>query len=76
MDTRHELQQVMWEVIAEMERARLQGDADQAQVLERIAWRLIEGVPGRFDCQIRKHQRSGYDPSRKFSGLAFMSCLY
>jgi hypothetical protein len=48
----------MWEVIAEMERARLQGDADQAKRLERIAWRLIgviEGMPGRSDCQIRKH---------------------
>ncbi len=45
----------MWEVIGEMERARLQGDDDQAWRLERIAWRLIEGMPGRSDCQIRKH---------------------
>jgi hypothetical protein len=36
MDTRHELQQVLWEVIAEMERARIQGDGDQARRLERI----------------------------------------
>jgi hypothetical protein len=41
MDTRRELQQVMWEVITEMERARVQGDDDQAQRLERIAWRLV-----------------------------------
>jgi hypothetical protein len=48
MDTRHELQQAMWEVIAEMERARLQGADDQARRLEQIAWRLvgvIEGMP-------------------------------
>jgi hypothetical protein len=58
MDTRHDLQQVLWEVIAEMERARLKGDDDQTWRLERIAWRLIgviEGMPGRSDCQIRKH---------------------
>ena len=58
MDTRSELQQVMWEVNAEMERVRLQGDDGQALRLERIAWRLIgviEGTPGRSDCQIRKH---------------------
>ena len=58
MDTRHELQQALWEVIAEMERARLKGDEDQAQALERIAWRLIgviEGMPGRSDCQISIH---------------------
>ena len=58
MDMRAELQQAVWEVIAEMERALLQGDDDQAQMLERIAWRLIgviEGMPGRSDCQIRKH---------------------
>ena len=58
MDTRHELQQAMWEIIAEMERALLQGDDDQARRLERIAWRLIgviECMPGRSDCQIRKH---------------------
>ena len=41
MDTRHELQQALWEVIAEMERARLQGDDDQEQRLERIGWRLV-----------------------------------
>ena len=58
MDTRHELQQVLWEVIAVMELALLQGDDDQAQLLERIVWRLvgvIEGMPGRSDCQIRKN---------------------
>jgi hypothetical protein len=45
-------------VIAEMERVRLRGDADQAKRLERIAWRLIgviEGMPGRADSNIRKH---------------------
>jgi hypothetical protein len=58
MDTRRKLQQAMWEGFAEMERARLQGDDNQALRLERIAWRLIwviEGMPGRSDCQIRKH---------------------
>jgi len=42
-------------VIAVMERARLKGDADQAQVLERIAWRLIgvlKGMPGRSESWI------------------------
>jgi hypothetical protein len=34
MDTRSELQQALWEVIAEMERARLQGDDNQALRLE------------------------------------------
>ena len=42
MDTRHELQQALWEVIGAMECDRLQGDDDQARRLERIAWRLIE----------------------------------
>jgi len=37
MDTRHELQQAMWEMIAEMERARLKDDNDQTRRLERIA---------------------------------------
>ena len=58
MDTRRELQQAMWEVIAEMERACLQGDDDQAQLLERIAWRMVgvfEGMSGRSDSNIRKH---------------------
>ena len=41
MDTRRELQQALWEVIAEMERARLQGDDDQARRLEGIGWRLV-----------------------------------
>jgi hypothetical protein len=41
MDTRHELQKVMRQVIAEMECARLQGDDDQTQRLKRIAWRLV-----------------------------------
>jgi hypothetical protein len=48
----------MWEVIAEMERVRIQGDDDQAQRLERIAWRLIgviDGMPGGSYCKIRKH---------------------
>jgi len=48
----------MWEVIAEMERARFQGDDDQAWRLERIAWRMvgvIEAMPGRSDSNIRKH---------------------
>ena len=31
----------MWEVIAEMERARLQGDDGQARRLEGIVWRLV-----------------------------------
>lgn len=58
MDTCRELQQALWEVIAEMERARLQGDTDQVQRLERIAWRL-DGVldsrlSGKSDCHIRK----------------------
>jgi len=34
MGTRRELQQVMWEVVAEMERTRLQGDDGQVQWLE------------------------------------------
>jgi hypothetical protein len=34
MDTRHELQQATWEMIAEMERARLKGDDGQVQWLE------------------------------------------
>ena len=34
-------QQALWEVIAEMECARLQGDDDQTQRLKRIAWRLV-----------------------------------
>ena len=58
MDTRGELIRMLWAAIGEMERARLQGDNDQALRLERIAWRLIgviEGMPGRSDCQIRKH---------------------
>jgi hypothetical protein len=58
MDTRRKLQQAMWEGFAEMERAGLQGDDNQVLRLERIAWRLIrviEGMPGRSDCQIRKH---------------------
>ena len=46
MDTRRELQQALWEVIAEMERARLQGDDDQALRLERIAWRLVGVIDG------------------------------
>ena len=45
MDTRHELQQALWEVIAEMERARLQGDDDQARRLEGIGWQLV-GILG------------------------------
>jgi hypothetical protein len=58
MDMCREIQQVMWEVIGGMERARLRGDDDQARRLEQIAWRLIgviEVMPGRSDCQIRKH---------------------
>ena len=58
MDTRGELIRVLWAAIGEMERARLQGDDDQALRLERIAWRLIgviEGMPGRSDSNIRKH---------------------
>jgi len=31
----------MWEVIGVMERARLQGDDDQAWRLEWIGWRLV-----------------------------------
>ena len=31
----------MREVIAEMERTRVQGDDDMARRLERIAWRLV-----------------------------------
>jgi hypothetical protein len=34
MDTRRELQQVMWEVIAAMERAKFQSDDGQVQWLE------------------------------------------
>ena len=41
MDTRHELQQTLWEVIAEMEHARLQGDDDQARRFEGIGWQLV-----------------------------------
>ena len=37
MGMRNELLQTLWEVIAEMQRARLQGDDDQAQRLERIS---------------------------------------
>ena len=58
MGMRNELLQILWEVIVEMEQARVQCDDDQAQRLEGIAWRLvgvIEGIPGRSDCQIRKH---------------------
>jgi hypothetical protein len=46
MGMRNELLQTLWEVIAEMERAHLQGDDDQAQRLERIAWRLIGCLKG------------------------------
>jgi len=46
MDTRRELQQAMWEVIAEMERARLQGDDDQARRLDGIGWRLVGVIEG------------------------------
>jgi len=49
MDTRHELQQALWEVIAEMERARLQGDDDQAQRLDRIGWLLVRWLRLRLD---------------------------
>jgi hypothetical protein len=40
MDTRHELQQVMWEVIGEMERALLRGEDDQElrTIVEPLAW--------------------------------------
>ena len=58
MDTRGELIRMLWTAIGEMERSRLNGDTDQAWRLEWIAWRLIgviEGMPGRSDCQIRKH---------------------
>ncbi len=58
MDTRGELIRVLWAAIGEMERARLKGDTDHAWRLERIVWRMvgvIEGMPGRSDCQIRKH---------------------
>ena len=58
MGMRNELLQTLWEVIAEMERACLQGNDDMAQRLELIAWRLIgviEGMPGRSDSNIRKH---------------------
>ena len=48
MDMRAELLQVMWEVISEMEHARFQGDDDQAQRLEGIAWRLIGMIEGMF----------------------------
>jgi hypothetical protein len=41
MDRRHELQQTLWEVIAEMDCDRLQGDDDQARRLEGIARRLV-----------------------------------
>ena len=41
IDTRRELQQSLWELLAEMERARLQGDDDQAWRLEWIALRLV-----------------------------------
>ena len=51
MDTRHELQQMMWEVIAEMERASLHGDDDQAQRLERIAWWLVGVLDSELDCK-------------------------
>jgi hypothetical protein len=58
MDTRHELQQAMWEVIAAMERARIRGDDDWALRLERIAWRLVEALDGSLsggsDSDIRK----------------------
>ena len=37
MGMQNELLQTLWEVIAEMERTRLQGDHDQAQRLERIS---------------------------------------
>ncbi len=47
MDIRHELQQAMWEVIAEMERALLQGDDDQARRMEGIAWWLVGVFDGR-----------------------------
>ena len=46
MDTRHELQQALWEVIAEMERARLQSDDDQSRRLEGIGWRLVGVLDG------------------------------
>ena len=59
MGMRNELLQTLWEVIAEMERACLQGNDDMAQRLELIAWRLV-GVLGRHlsgkaDSNIRKH---------------------
>ena len=58
MDTGCELQQAVWELIADMERARLQGDDDQVLVLERIAWRLVGVLDGSLsgvsDCWISK----------------------
>jgi hypothetical protein len=60
MDMRTEPLQVLWEAIAEIERARLRVDADQAQRLERIARRLIgvldRHLSGKSDCQIRKQE--------------------
>ena len=37
-----ELQQAMWEVIAEMERAQLQGDNDQMRRLKLVEWGCLE----------------------------------
>jgi hypothetical protein len=51
MDTRRELQQAMWEVIAEMERARFQGEDDQARRLVGVLDGSLSGVS---DCWIRK----------------------
>ena len=45
MDRRHELQQTLWEVIAEMERDRLQGDDDQARRLVGVLDESLSGGP-------------------------------
>lgn len=47
MDTRRELQQAMWEVIAEMEHARLQDDDDQGRRLERVLYATLAAIAER-----------------------------
>jgi hypothetical protein len=44
MDTRHELQQALWEVIGAMECDRLQGDDDQARRLVGVLDGSLSGV--------------------------------
>ena len=43
MDTRRELKQGLWELLAVIEHAQLLGDTDQVKRLKRIARQLLSG---------------------------------